>query len=132
MLFQRSPAAWRTHPRNYRQVEAMATRAGALLLGRALDWTWCHLVVSAAQLRAALPALAQDEISVLGELLLALLGVGHTIHTRDVDWLAWEDPYILGRPATELCREREQSVAETRKRLAYVIPTLELLSRNAP
>ena len=131
LLFQRSPAAWQTHPRNYRQIEAMATRAGALLLGRSLDWTWCHLVVSAAQLGAALPGLAQQEISVLGELLLALLQAGYAIGTRKVDWLAWEDPFILGQPADELRREREGSIAETRKRLGYVIPSLELLSRYA-
>lgn len=131
LLYQRSPAAWQTHPRNYRQVEAMATRAGALLLGRSLDWTWCHLVLCAGHLRAVLPALAEQEISVLGELLLALLRSGYEVHTRSVDWLAWEDPFILGRPADELRREREGSVAETTKRLAYVIPTLELLSRYA-
>jgi hypothetical protein len=131
LLYQRSPAAWQTHPRNYRQVEAMATRAGTLLLGRSLDWTWCHLVLRAGQLRAVLPALAEQEISVLGELLLALLRDGYEVHARDVDWLAWEDPFILGRPADVLRREREDSVAETIKRLAYVIPTLELLSRYA-
>jgi hypothetical protein len=132
LLYQRSPAAWRTHPDNYRQIEAMATRAGALLVGRSLDWTWCHLAVRAAQLRAVLPALAQDEISVLGELLLALLRAGYEVERRDVDWLAWEDPFIVGRPDGALRREREASLAETRKRLAYVIPTLELLSRHAP
>ncbi len=131
LLFQRSRAAWQTHPRNYRQVEAMATGAGALLLGRSLDWTWCHLVVAAAQLRAVLPCLAQREISVLGELLLALLRAEHDVRTRDVDWLAWEDPFIFDRPADELRREREGSVAETRKRLDYVISSLELLSRYA-
>jgi len=131
LLFQRSPAAWRTHPRNYRQIEAMATGVGELLTGRSLDWTWCHLVVRGAQLRAALPSLAQQEISVLGELLLVLLRAGHKVRTRDVDWLAWEDPFVLGRPADELRREREGSVAETRKRLGYVIPSLELLTRYA-
>jgi len=131
LLFQRSPYAWQTHPRNYREVEGMATRAGVLLLGRSLDWTWCHVVVSAEQLRAVLPSLAQQGISVLGELLLALLQVGCEVHTRDVDWLAWEDPFILGRPADELRREREGSIAETRKRFGYVIPSLELLARHA-
>jgi hypothetical protein len=131
LLFQRSAHAWQTHPYNYREVEHMATQAGALLTGRSLDWTWCHLVIRAAQLDAALPSLAQQEISVLGELLLALLRARHEISTRDVDWLAWEDPFILGQPADELRQVREGSVSETRKRLAYVIPTLELLARYA-
>jgi hypothetical protein len=128
LLFQRSVHAWQTHPRNYREVEHMATRAGTLLTGCSLDWTWCHLVIRAGQLDAVLPALAQQEISVLGELLLALLRAGHDIRTRDVDWLAWEDPFILGRPADEVRQEREGSAAETRKRLAYVIPTMALLA----
>jgi len=128
LLFQRSAYAWQTHPRNYYEVEHMATRAGVLLTGLSLDWTWCHLVIRAGQLDAALPALAQQEISVLGELLLALLQAGHEVCTRDVDWLAWEDPFILGQPADELRQAREGSVAETRKRLAYVIPTMALLA----
>jgi len=128
LLFQRSAYAWQTHPRNYYEVEHMATRAGALLTGRSLDWTWCHLVIRAGQLGGVLPALAQQEISVLGELLLALLQAGHEVCTRDVDWLAWEDPFILGQPADELRQAREGSVAETRKRLAYVIPTMALLA----
>jgi hypothetical protein len=46
-----------------------------------------------------------------------------------VDWLAWEDPFILQRDAAELKREREQSLDETNKRLKYVLPMLETLTR---
>jgi len=51
------------------------------------------------------------------------------IKTRDVDWLAWEDPFIFNRDADELKREREQSLDETNKRLRYVLPMLETLTR---
>jgi hypothetical protein len=51
------------------------------------------------------------------------------IHTRDVDWLAWEDPFILSREAAELKCERENSLEETQKRLSYVLPMLETLTR---
>jgi hypothetical protein len=51
------------------------------------------------------------------------------LHTRDVDWLAWEDPFILSRDAAELKREREKSLEETQKRLSYVLPMLETLIR---
>jgi hypothetical protein len=51
------------------------------------------------------------------------------VKTREVDWLAWEDPFILGRDADELKREREQSLDETNKRLNYVLPMIEMLTR---
>jgi hypothetical protein len=51
------------------------------------------------------------------------------IKTRDVDWLAWEDPFILSRPAHELKHEREHSLDETNKRLRYVLPMIETLTR---
>ena len=60
----------------------------------------------------------------LGEMVLLLLDL---LSTKEVDWLAWEDPFILGRDPQELKVERENSIGETRKRLAYVIPTLALL-----
>jgi len=46
-----------------------------------------------------------------------------------VDWLAWEDPMILSRDAAELKRERENSLDETQKRLSYVLPMIETLTR---
>jgi hypothetical protein len=51
------------------------------------------------------------------------------IQTRDVDWLAWEDPFVLSRDSRELKREREQSQEETNKRLRYVIPMIQTLTR---
>lgn len=124
LIFQRSAAAWRTHPRNYRQLEQMVTATGQMLLGQSLDFAWCHLAVQAGELRAILPRVQRTDFSVCAELVLFLRA---TIQTRDVDWLAWEDPLILGRPARQLKREREQSVTEARKRLAYVLPMLQVL-----
>jgi len=51
------------------------------------------------------------------------------IQTRDVDWLAWEDPFILSRDTRELKRERETSLNETYKRLSYVLPMIETLMK---
>ena len=50
---------------------------------------------------------------------------------RNVDWLEWEDPFLLKRSAQDLKREREESVEETEKRLAYVLPTVQTLVRHA-
>jgi hypothetical protein len=124
LIFQRTEAAWQTHPRNYRDIEGMVTRAGEWLFHKSLDFAWCHLAVQAGQLAQALPRTRQPDLSMVAELVLTMLD---SIRTQEVDWLAWEDPFILGRDAQDLKAERESSPAETRKRLAYVAPMLQLL-----
>jgi hypothetical protein len=44
-----------------------------------------------------------------------------------VDWLAWEDPFLLGRDPAEMKAEREQSTDEYEKRLSYCLPMVEAL-----
>lgn len=124
LLFQRSAAAWQTHPRNYQAVEAMLTTVGEGYFGRTLDFAWCHLVVEAGQLRAILPQVKRHDLAILAELVLCQI---ETIHTRDVDWLAWEDPFTLGQAAEQLKTEREQSPAETQKRVNYVLAMLQTM-----
>jgi hypothetical protein len=124
ILFQRSVQAWASHPANYRELENMATRAGALLWGKPFDFCWCHLAVPAGQLREIMPYVREHHLSALAEIVLLLKD---RLVTKEVDWLAWEDPFVLGRNAEELKHEREHNPAETRKRLAYVIPTLQVL-----
>jgi hypothetical protein len=46
-----------------------------------------------------------------------------------VDWLAWEDPFLLGQDPDVLKHERENSLTETNKRLNYVLPMVETLTR---
>ena len=125
LIFQRSEAAWQTHPRNYRAAERMVTTAGELLFGQTLDFAWCHLVVRAGQLAEILPRVHRPDMSMVAEIVLHLMS--SRLHTQAVDWLAWEDPFMEGRDAQELRQEREASSQETRKRLAYVIPMLQLL-----
>lgn len=128
LQFVRSAAAWASHPANYRRAEARVTLEGERLFGRRLDYAWCHLVLRAGTLRAILPALRRSDISIVAEVVLALRD---TLRTVEVDWLAWEDPFILGRDAAALRAEREQSPAEERKRLDYVLPMLDLLHMAA-
>ncbi len=125
-LFQRSSAAWSTHPQNYFEIEQWATRTGELLFGRSLDFTWCHLALEAQRLRAVLPLTHSSDLSFVAEIVVALR---ETIRTQAVDWLAWEDPFIYGREPEALKRERESDPRETHKRLAYIVPTLEHLLR---
>jgi hypothetical protein len=126
LIFHRSQAAWATHPQNYRQLEGIVTTVGQNLFGKTLDYGWCHIVVRAGQLREIMPLVKNPDLSMVAEMIYYLQD---NIHTRDVDWLAWEDPFIFERDAAELKHEREHSLAETNKRLKYVLPMLETLTR---
>jgi hypothetical protein len=126
LIFHRSQSAWETHPQNYRQLEGIVTTVGKNLFGKELDYGWCHIVVQAKQLREVMPLVKNPDLSMVAEMLFYM---HDTIKTRDVDWLAWEDPFIFQRDADELKREREQSLDETNKRLKYVLPMLETLTR---
>ena len=128
LIFQRSEAAWVTHPQNYRDIEGMVTTVGYHLFGRELDYAWCHIVVQAAQLRKVMPQVKNTDLSMVAEMIFYLQS---HIQTREVDWLAWEDPFILSRDAAKLKHERENSLEETKKRLTYVLPMIETLTRLA-
>lgn len=126
LIFQRSELAWETHPQNYRDIEGIVTTVGRNLFGRELDYAWCHIVLSAGRLRALIPLVQNLGLSMVAEMIFHLQ---ENIRTRDVDWLAWEDPFILGRDATELKQERENSPDETYKRLSYAVPMIETLTK---
>ena len=126
LIFQRSHIAWETHPQNYRELEGMVTILGRHLFGRDLDYAWCHIAACAGQLREVMPLVKNPDLSMVAEMIFYLQD---HIQTRDVDWLAWEDPFILSRDASELKQERENSLDETRKRLNYVLPMLQTLTR---
>lgn len=128
VLFQRSPAAWLTHPRTYFAIESMATRVGEVLFGRSLDFAWCHLALRAGQLKETLPRL--DGIRDLSLLAAIVLALKDEIVTREVDWLAWEDPFIMGRDAEELKAAQEANPADVERRLGYVTAMVKLLLGN--
>jgi hypothetical protein len=126
LIFQRSQKAWESHPQNYRDLEGMVTIVGRHLFGGELDYAWCHIAVSAGKLREIMPLVKNPDLSMVAEMIFYLQP---NVHTRAVDWLAWEDPFILSRDAVELKRERETSQEETTKRLKYVIPMMDTLTR---
>lgn len=128
LIFHRSESAWATHPKNYFELESFVTRVGQTLFGKTLDYGWCHLVIQAGQLREIMPLIKKHDLSMVAEMVLHIQA---DVKTREVDWLAWEDPFILGRDAAELKHERENSLAETQKRLAYVVPMVEMLTKFA-
>ena len=128
LIFHRSDKAWATHPKNYLEIEAFASRMGQILFDKWLEYGWCHLVVQAKYLRAIMPKIKNSDLSMVAEMILHLQD---DIQTRNVDWLAWEDPFIIERNADELKRERENSLEETQKRLSYILPMVELLTKYA-
>jgi len=99
---------------------------GRNLFGKELDYAWCHIAVRAGQLREIMPLVRNHDLSMVAEMIFYMQ---NKIKTRDVDWLAWEDPFVLSRQANELKRERETSLGETKKRLNYVLPMIETLTR---
>ena len=126
VIFKRSPAAWASHPQNYRELEGMVTTVGRNLFGRELDYAWCHIAVRAGELREIMPLVTNPHLSMVAEMIFHMQT---HIQTREVDWLAWEDPFVSGRDPNELKRERENSLVETDKRLSYVLPMIEMLTR---
>lgn len=128
LIFHRSESAWATHPKNYFELENFVTTVGQTLFNQTLDYGWCHLVIQAWQLGEIMPRVKKHDISMVAEMILHIQA---DVKTREVDWLAWEDPFILGRDAGELKLERENSLTETRKRVAYVLPMVEMMAKFA-
>jgi hypothetical protein len=124
LIYERSEPAWQTHPENYREIENMVVRAGELLDGRRIDYAWCHLVVESSRLKSVLKQSRERNWAFVSELVIKL---GPDVHTKAVDWLAWEDAFILGVEAGELKRQRETDPQETRKRMAYVGQMIQFL-----
>jgi hypothetical protein len=129
VLFQRSPAAWASYPDNYREIERLVTRVGELLYDQSYDFAWSYLVLQAGDLSPVLPQINSHDFGVLIEVLLLLRP---RLITRQVDWLAWEDPFILKRGANELRAERSQSRAETIKRLRGMLPLFRHFLEKEP
>ena len=118
--------AWETHPQNYCEIEGIVTTVGRSLFGRELDYAWCHIVLRTGQLREIMPLVRNPDLSMVAEMIFYLQD---DIQTRDVDWLSWEDPFILARDLAELKHERENDLEETHRRLSYALPMIQTLTR---
>jgi hypothetical protein len=123
-LFLRSPKAWATHPKNYHMVESMVTEAGRILFGKTLDFTWCHLALTAKQLGDAIPSLNAHDLVVLSQ--LAFYFRDRT-STKEVDWLSWEDPFVFDKDPQQYKIEKESDPMELEKRMNYALPEIKYL-----
>ncbi|MFA5828477.1 MAG: hypothetical protein WC841_03935 [Candidatus Shapirobacteria bacterium] len=124
ILYERSDFAWSTHPINYRAIESMAANLGKILFGKELDFFWCDLAVRAGLLKTAAEKVKSSDFTVLAELILPLKD---ELIVKKVDWLEWEDPFIFAKEPEGFKKEREASEEENRKRLGYVVATIEWL-----
>lgn len=125
-LFTRSSKAWKTYPKNYFAIESMATDLGERLFGKKYDYFWCDLVLEAKTLKAVLAKVKRIKESFLF-MAEIILGLKEELMVKEVDWTAWEDPYIFGKDEEEYKKERELAVDENEKRLNYVLPTIKFL-----
>lgn len=130
VVYERTPAAWATHPDNYREIEGMVSRALQLLCGRRIELGISALMLSVPAARTALAQSVTPGFEVWGEWVLLALKERIPVATRAVDWLAWEDPYWAGVPLEQLKHEREQSREETLRRIRMNAPCLALLAEE--
>ena len=100
------------------------TEAGKILFDKKLDFTWCHLSLTAEQLNNVLPSLTARDLVVTSQLVFSLREI---VKTKSVDWLSWEDPFIFGKDPWQYKMERENDPAELEKRMGYVLPEIEYL-----
>ncbi len=123
-LFLRSKKAWETHPKNYFACESMMTSVGKVLFGKELDFAWNHITMKSKMLEGILEKDKFQDIRFYAQFVLSLKDV---LKTKKVDWLSWEDPFILEKDPKEYKKEKERSKEEIEKRLGYVLPVIDFL-----
>lgn len=130
LVFERSQAAWNTHPSNYREIEHMVSRMFELLCGRSIELMPCALLMShdAASVIASQSTSPHHEV--WAEWALLAMKNGIPITTRKVDWLAWEHPYWAGINPGELKHDRESSPDEVIKRIKMNVPVASMLTEE--
>jgi hypothetical protein len=130
LVFERSQAAWDTHPSNYREIEQMVVRMFELLCGRSIELMPCALILSHDAASAIVGQSTSPSHEVWAEWMLLAMKNGIPITTRKVDWLAWEHPYWEGIHPTELRRSREDNPDEVIKRIKMNVPVALMLTEE--
>lgn len=130
LVFERSQAAWDTHPSNYHEIEQMVSRMFELLCGRSIELMPCALLISYDTASSILSQSTSPSHEVWAEWTLLAMKDGIPITTRKVDWLAWEHPHWEGVDPTELRRSRESSPDEIVKRIKMNVPVASMLAEE--
>lgn len=93
VLFERSEAAWQTHPDNFREIEQMVSRMFEFMHGQSIDLMPCGFIFSRSTAEVILAQSISASTEVWGEWVLLALKNKIPITRQKVDWLAWKDPY---------------------------------------
>lgn len=129
-LFERSEAAWSSHPANYAGIEQALNRMGSYLIGHEVELGTCGLCMEKQLAEKIIAQSTATSFSAATEwiLLSYLLGCGP--FQKKCNWLIWEDPFIEGKDPVALKREREEDVHETMKRLKMNAGFLQILQED--
>jgi hypothetical protein len=130
LVFERSEAAWATHPSNYREIEGMISRMFELFCGRFVELMPCALLMSCDAASTVLSQSTSPNHEVWAEWALLAVKNGIPVATRKVDWLAWEHPYWESVDPEELKRDRENSPDEVIKRIKMNVPVASMLTEE--
>jgi hypothetical protein len=130
LVFERSQAAWDTHPANYREIEQMVSRMFELLSGRSVELMPCALLLSHDVASTILNQSTSSAHEVWAEWTLLAMKNGIPITTQKVDWLAWEHPYWEDVDSDEFKRCRESSPDEVIKRIKMNMPAALVLTEE--
>jgi hypothetical protein len=130
VVFERSLAAWDTHPANFREIEHMLSRMFEFLHGEFIDLMPCAFILSYATATVILSQSVSLSTDVWGEWVLLAMKNHVPITRSKVDWLAWRDAYWERIEPSELKRQRETSQAETIKRIKMNVPAMLMLTEE--
>jgi hypothetical protein len=117
VLFERSHAAWNTHPANFREIEQMVSRMFEFLHGQFIELMPCAFILSYPVASVILSQSVSASTDVWGEWVLLAMKNQIPITTQKVDWLAWKDPYWEHVEPDTLKHSRETGRDETIKRI---------------
>jgi hypothetical protein len=130
VLFERSRAAWETHPTNFREIEQMVSRMCEFMCGQFIDLMPCAFIFSYSTASVILSQSISASTEVWGEWVLLAIKNKIPITRQKVDWLAWKDPYWEHVEPEKLKRMRESSQEETIKRIKMNVPTMLMLTEE--
>jgi hypothetical protein len=130
LVFERSDAAWDTHPSNYREIEHMISRILELFCRRSIELMPCALILSHDAARTVLDQSTASDHAVWAEWTLLAMKNGIPVTTQKVDWLAWEHPYWENVDPDELKHDREDGPDEVIKRIKMNVPVASMLTEE--
>jgi len=130
LVFERSQAAWDTHPSNYCEIEHMVSRMFELLCGRSIELMPCALILSHNAASAILSQSTSPNHEVWAEWTLLAMKNGIPVTTQEVDWLAWEHPHWEGVDSDELKRDRESNLDQVIKRIKMNMSAASMLTEE--